>query len=60
MCRDCRMLRSGVEINTIRTRLGHVSLTTTNIDPEIDLEAREEAMKSAFPGDPGEEPRSDG
>jgi site-specific recombinase XerD len=25
------VLRSGVDINTIRTRLGHVLLTTTNV-----------------------------
>ena len=53
----CHMLRSGVDINTIRAWLGHVSLETTNIYVEIDLKAKEEAMKSTCPGDPGEQPR---
>ncbi len=53
----CHLLRSGVDINTIRAWLGHVSLATTNVYAEIDLEAKEEAMKSTCPGDAGEEPR---
>jgi site-specific recombinase XerD len=32
------LLHSGVDINTIRARLGHVSLTTTNVYAEVDLE----------------------
>jgi site-specific recombinase XerD len=31
------LLRAGVDINTIRAWLGHVSLDTTNIYAEIDL-----------------------
>ena len=53
----CHLLRSGVDINTIRAWLGHVSLETTNIYVEIDLEAKEKAMMSTCPGDPGEQPR---
>ena len=53
----CHLLRSGVDINTIRAWLGHVSLATTNIYAEIDLKAKEEAMKSTCPGDAGDEPR---
>jgi site-specific recombinase XerD len=34
------LLRSGVDINTIRGWLGHVSLDTTNIYAEIDLETK--------------------
>ena len=53
----CHLLRSGVDINTIRAWLGHVSLATTNIYAEVDLKAKEEAMKSTCPGDAGDEPR---
>ncbi len=53
----CHRLRSGVDINTIRAWLGHVSLATTNIYAEVDLKAKEEAMKSTCPGDGGDEPR---
>jgi site-specific recombinase XerD len=38
------LLRSGVDINTIRAWLGHVSLETTNIYAEIDLEAKAKAL----------------
>ena len=34
------LLRAGVDINTVRARLGHVSLDTTNIYAEIDLEMK--------------------
>ncbi len=53
----CHLLRSGVDINTIRAWLGHVSLATTNIYAEVDLRAKEEAMQSTCPGDAGEPPR---
>ena len=53
----CHLLRSGGDINTIRAWLGHVSLETTNIYAEVDLKAKEEAMKSTSPDDAGEEPR---
>ena len=38
------LLRSGVDINTIRAWLGHVSLDTTNIYAEIDLEMKANAL----------------
>ena len=34
------LLRAGVDINTIRAWLGHVSLDTTNIYAEVDLEMK--------------------
>lgn len=38
------LLRAGVDINTIRAWLGHVSLVTTNIYAEVDLEMKAEAL----------------
>jgi integrase/recombinase XerD len=38
------LLRAGVDINTIRGWLGHVSLDTTNIYAEIDLEMKARAL----------------
>lgn len=38
------MLRAGVDINTIRAWLGHVSLDTTNIYAEVDLEMKAKAL----------------
>lgn len=38
------LLRSGVDINTIRAWLGHVSLTTTNVYAEVDLESKAKAL----------------
>ena len=38
------LLRSGVDINTIRAWLGHVSLTTTNVYAEVDLEMKAKAL----------------
>lgn len=38
------LLRAGVDINTIRAWLGHVSLSTTNIYAEIDLEMKANAL----------------
>ena len=40
----CHLLRAGVDINTIRSWLGHVSLDTTNIYAETDLEMKALAM----------------
>ena len=40
----CHLLRAGVDINTIRGWLGHVSLETTNIYAEIDLEMKANAL----------------
>lgn len=38
------LLRAGVDINTIRAWLGHVSLATTNIYAEVDLEMKSRAL----------------
>jgi site-specific recombinase XerD len=40
------LLRAGVDINTIRAWLGHVSLATTNIYAEADLEMKAKALAS--------------
>ena len=39
------LLRAGVDINTIRAWLGHVSLDTTNIYAEVDLEMKAKALE---------------
>ena len=46
------LLRSGVDINTIRAWLGHVSLTTTNIYAEVDLEMKAKALAGCEVSDP--------
>jgi site-specific recombinase XerD len=38
------LLRAGVDINTIRAWLGHVSIETTNIYAEVDLERKAQAL----------------
>ena len=38
------MLRSGVDLNTIRAWLGHASLDTTTVYAEIDLEIKAKAV----------------
>jgi integrase/recombinase XerD len=38
------LLRSGADINTVRAWLGHVSVDTTNIYAEIDLEGKARAL----------------
>lgn len=38
------LLRSGVDINTIRIWLGHVSLQTTHIYAESDLKMKAKAL----------------
>lgn len=38
------LLRAGVDINTIRAWLGHVSINTTNIYAEVDLEMKAKAL----------------
>jgi integrase/recombinase XerD len=47
------LLRSGVDINTIRAWLGHVSLATTNVYAEVDLEMKAKALAGCEVGDPG-------
>jgi site-specific recombinase XerD len=46
------LLRSGVDINTIRAWLGHVSLATTNVYAEVDLEMKAKALASCEVTDP--------
>lgn len=38
------LLRAGVDINTIRAWLGHISVDTTNIYAEVDLEMKAKAL----------------
>jgi integrase/recombinase XerD len=40
------LLRAGVDINTIRAWLGHVSLDTTNVYAEVDIEMKAKALSS--------------
>lgn len=49
----CHLLQSGVDLNTIRAWLGHVSLDTTNIYAEIDLETKARAMELCDAAQPG-------
>lgn len=46
------LLRAGVDINTIRAWLGHVSVNTTNIYAQSDLETKARALATCAP-DPG-------
>ncbi|MEK7877894.1 MAG: tyrosine-type recombinase/integrase, partial [Pseudomonadota bacterium] len=51
------LLRAGVDINTIRAWLGHVSVDTTNVYAEIDLATKAKALdKCAIAPDPGGPP----
>ena len=43
------LLRSGVDINTIRAWLGHVSLDTTHVYAETDLERQKPSLNVMFP-----------
>ena len=49
----CHLLQSGVDLNTIRAWLGHVSLDTTNLYAEIDLEMKAKAMALCDAAQPG-------
>ena len=40
------LLRAGVDINTVRAWLGHVSLDTTHIYAEVDMEMKAKALAS--------------
>ena len=51
------LLRSGVDINTIRAWLGHVSLDTTNIYAEIDLEMKAKALAKCEVANPNSSTR---
>jgi integrase/recombinase XerD len=44
------LLRAGVDINTIRAWLGHVSLSTTNLYAEVDLEMKAKALANCEVG----------
>ena len=46
------MLRSGVDINTIRAWLGHARIDTTNIYAEISVETKAKALALCDPGEP--------
>jgi integrase/recombinase XerD len=46
------LLRAGVDLNTIRAWLGHVSLATTNVYAEVDLKMKAEALAGCEVGDP--------
>jgi integrase/recombinase XerD len=47
------LLRAGVDINTIRAWLGHVSINTTNIYAETDLETKARALATCAPATSG-------
>jgi integrase/recombinase XerD len=49
------LLRSGVDINTIRAWLGHVSLETTNRYAEVDLEMKAKALATCAVSNPDRE-----
>jgi site-specific recombinase XerD len=44
------LLRAGVDINTIRAWLGHVSINTTNVYAEADLAMKAKALAACDPG----------
>lgn len=46
----CHLLESGVEVNVIRSWLGHVSLDTTNRYAELTLRAKAEALRTCEVG----------
>lgn len=52
------LLDAGVEVNVIRTWLGHADLTTTNRYAEITTRAKIEALRNTEPGHTSEEPRT--
>jgi len=45
------LLRAGVDINTIRSWLGHVSVDTTQVYAEVDLEMKARALQKCDIGD---------
>jgi len=52
----CHLLRAGVDINTIRDWLGHVSLETTNRYAKVDLEMKAKALATCAVTGPGQTP----
>jgi integrase/recombinase XerD len=53
------LLRAGVDINTIRSWLGHVSLDTTNVYAEVDLEMKARALAKCDVADREKTPVAD-
>lgn len=51
------LLRAGVDINTIRGWLGHVSLDTTNVYAEVDFETKARALEKCAAPDLGKIPK---
>jgi integrase/recombinase XerD len=51
------LLRAGVDINTIRAWLGHVSLDTTHVYAEVDMEMKAKALARVDISDPKIMPR---
>jgi integrase/recombinase XerD len=51
------LLRAGVDINTIRAWLGHVSLATTNVYAEVDLQMKAEALATCEVKKSGKPPK---
>jgi integrase/recombinase XerD len=49
------LLRAGVDINTIRAWLEHVSIDTTNVYAEVDLEMKAKALAACDTGRKGRE-----
>ncbi|HVH69564.1 MAG TPA: tyrosine-type recombinase/integrase [Candidatus Dormibacteraeota bacterium] len=52
----CHLLRAGVDINTIRDWLGHVSLETTNRYAKVDLEMKTKALATCAVAETGRTP----
>lgn len=52
----CHLLRAGVDINTIRDWLGHVSLETTNRYAKVDLEMKAKALATCAVTEPDRTP----
>jgi site-specific recombinase XerD len=48
------LLRAGVDLNTIRAWLGHVSLVTTSVSAEVDLEMKAKALAQCEVAEEGE------
>jgi integrase/recombinase XerD len=54
------LLRAGVDINTIRAWLGHVSIDTTNVYAQVDLETRPRCFLLADRSQPATLPHAAG
>jgi integrase/recombinase XerD len=50
------LLRAGVDINAIRAWLGRVSIDTTNLYAEVDLETKAQMLARADPSPPARRP----